>query len=61
MDERVPVETRLALHGVAESLIADPRAPREGEFWNAPFGALRGADELPDVAAFFAEGRERLG
>jgi hypothetical protein len=29
-------------------------------FWNAPFGALRPADELPDtdaVAAFFAEGR----
>jgi hypothetical protein len=37
-----------------------PWTPREGEFWNAPFGALRYADELPDaaaVAAFFAEGR----
>ena len=39
-----------------------PWTPREGEFWNAPFGALRYADELPDaaaVAAFFAEGRRR--
>ena len=37
-----------------------PWTPREGDFWNAPFGALRYADELPDaaaVAAFFAEGR----
>jgi hypothetical protein len=37
-----------------------PWTPREGEFWNVPFGALRWADELPDaaaVAAFFAEGR----
>lgn len=37
-----------------------PWAPREGPFWNAPFGALRPASELPDaaaVAAFFAEGR----
>ncbi|GJF03852.1 hypothetical protein [Pseudonocardia sp. D17] len=37
-----------------------PWRPRHGEFWNAPFGALRTADELPDaeaVAAFFAEGR----
>jgi hypothetical protein len=37
-----------------------PWTPREGEFWNAPFGALRWADDLPDaaaVAAFFAEGR----
>jgi hypothetical protein len=39
-----------------------PWTPREGEFWNAPFGALRYADELPDaaaVAAFLAEGRRR--
>jgi len=37
-----------------------PWTPREGEFWNAPFGAMRPADELRDaaaVAAFFAEGR----
>lgn len=37
-----------------------PWTPREGPFWNAPFGALRPASELPDaaaVAAFFAEGR----
>ena len=37
-----------------------PWTPRTGEFWNAPFGALRAADELPDadaVAAFFTEGR----
>jgi hypothetical protein len=37
-----------------------PWTPREGEFWNVPFGALRWADELADaaaVAAFFAEGR----
>jgi len=37
-----------------------PWTPREGPFWNAPFGALRTADELPDVAAvtaFFREGR----
>jgi hypothetical protein len=33
---------------------------RTGPFWNAPFGALRAADELPDTAAvlaFFSEGR----
>jgi hypothetical protein len=33
---------------------------RTGDFWNAPFGALRPLSELPDadaVAAFFAEGR----
>jgi hypothetical protein len=37
-----------------------PWTPREGAFWNAPFGALRPADRLPDAtaaAAFFAEGR----
>jgi hypothetical protein len=37
-----------------------PWTPREGPFWNAPFGALRTADELPDAAAvaeFFAAGR----
>jgi hypothetical protein len=39
-----------------------PWTPREGGFWNAPFGALRWLHELPDsvaVAAFFAEGRSR--
>ena len=33
---------------------------RTGPFWNAPFGALRDADELPDTAAvltFFRAGR----
>jgi hypothetical protein len=37
-----------------------PWTPREGPFWNASFGALRAATDLPDaaaVAAFFAEGR----
>ena len=37
-----------------------PWTPRTGPFWNASFGALRPATELPDadaVAAFFAEGR----
>jgi hypothetical protein len=37
-----------------------PWTPREGAFWNAPFGAVRAAGELPDaaaVAAFFHEGR----
>jgi hypothetical protein len=41
-----------------------PWTPREGPFWNAPFGALRPAAELPDagaVAAFFAEGRAAAG
>jgi hypothetical protein len=28
-----------------------PWEPREGPFWNAPFGALKEGDELPDVAA----------
>ncbi|WP_214406913.1 hypothetical protein [Pseudonocardia lacus] len=39
-----------------------PWSPREGEFWNAPFGALRPADEFTDaaaLAAFFTEGRRR--
>ena len=37
-----------------------PWTPRQGPFWNASFGAVRAAAELPDadaVAAFFAEGR----
>ncbi len=36
-----------------------PWTPRSGAFWNAAFGAVRGAAELPDsaaVAAFFDEG-----
>ncbi len=28
-----------------------------GSFWNAPFGAARPLAEVPDVGAFFAEGR----
>jgi hypothetical protein len=38
-----------------------PWTPREGAFWNASFGALRGAEELPGAAAvtaFFAAGRD---
>ncbi len=38
-----------------------PWTPRTGAFWNAPFGALRPAEELPDaaaVAAFYGQGRE---
>ena len=37
-----------------------PWTRREGEFWNAPFGALRAAEDLPDaeaVTVFFAAGR----
>jgi hypothetical protein len=36
-----------------------PWTPRTGDFWNAPFGAVRDMDDLPEVAAvadFFAEG-----
>ena len=39
-----------------------PWMPREGPFWNAPFGAARSFRELLDVAAiaaFFTEGCER--
>ncbi len=39
-----------------------PWTPRQGEFWNASFGALRAASDLPDagsVKAFFDEGRAR--
>lgn len=41
-----------------------PWTPREGPFWNAPFGAVRAADRVPDagaLAAFFAEGRAAAG
>jgi hypothetical protein len=39
-----------------------PWTSRSGDFWNAPFGAVRSAAELPDsaaVAAFFDEGARR--
>ncbi|MCW2880793.1 MAG: hypothetical protein JWQ95_4893 [Sphaerisporangium sp.] len=36
-----------------------PWEPRTGDFWNASFGAAHSLSELPDVSAFFAEGRER--
>ncbi|WP_040779976.1 hypothetical protein [Nocardia pneumoniae] len=39
-----------------------PWTPRNGDFWNAPFGALRPRDQVNTVAAllqFFEEGRER--
>ncbi|GAB2996855.1 hypothetical protein LWP59_18785 [Amycolatopsis acidiphila] len=35
-----------------------PHRPRQGPFWTAPFGAARALRELPDIAAFFAEGRD---
>lgn len=37
-----------------------PWTQRTGDFWNAPFGAARPVEDLPDAAAvagFFAEGR----
>lgn len=40
-----------------------PWTPRQGAFWNAPFGAARAITELPDaatLAAFFEEGRANL-
>ena len=36
-----------------------PWTPRTGPFWNAPFGAARPLAELPDLAAWFAEGAQR--
>lgn len=39
-----------------------PFTPREGEFWNAPFGSMRWLDDLPDAAGirdYLAEGRTR--
>lgn len=39
-----------------------PWAPREGAFWNAPFGATRALTELPDVESlvdFFQTGSQR--
>ena len=41
-----------------------PWTPREGPFWNAPFGAELPADRVPDadaLAAFFAQGRAAAG
>jgi hypothetical protein len=38
-----------------------PWQPRQGEFWNAPFGAARTLSELgdaDDVLAFFRQGRD---
>ena len=38
-----------------------PWSPREGSFWNRPFGTARLLTEVPDVdslAAFFREGAE---
>jgi hypothetical protein len=40
-----------------------PWRPRTGEFWNAPFGAVRPLAQLPDadaVVGFMAEARSRL-
>ncbi|MDG4824195.1 hypothetical protein O7635_20285 [Asanoa sp. WMMD1127] len=40
-----------------------PWTPRQGEFWNAPFGAARSMVELPGptaIAEFFDEGRAKL-
>lgn len=40
-----------------------PWAPREGTFWNAPFGATRALAELPEVEAvtgFFEAGRRAV-
>jgi hypothetical protein len=36
-----------------------PWTQRQGDFWNTPFGAARPVVELPDLAAFFAEGAAR--
>lgn len=35
-----------------------PWRTRSGPFWNAPFGAARPLAEVPDLAAWFAEGAE---
>ncbi|HWD01345.1 MAG TPA: hypothetical protein VG674_02625 [Amycolatopsis sp.] len=34
-----------------------PHEPREGEFWNAPFGAAHPLREVLDLVAFFSEGK----
>jgi hypothetical protein len=38
-----------------------PWTPRQGEFWNAPFGAARPVAELSDIAEFFRTGRRLAG
>ncbi|WIX75898.1 hypothetical protein QRX50_31020 [Amycolatopsis carbonis] len=38
-----------------------PHEPREGEFWNAPFGAAHPVREVPDLLAFFREGQALAG
>ena len=41
-----------------------PWTPPHGGFWNASFGAVRMAEQLPDadaVAAFFTAGRDAAG
>lgn len=48
-----------AAHPVPYAYVG-PWTPREGPFWNAPFGALRRIDQLRDadsVAAFLSTGR----
>jgi hypothetical protein len=35
-----------------------PPAPQEGGFWNVSFGAARPVRELPDLLAFFEQGRQ---
>jgi len=39
-----------------------PFTPRDGDFWNAPFGSMRWLDDLPDASSiteYFIEGRAR--
>jgi hypothetical protein len=33
--------------------------PAQDDFWNAPFGRALPVDEIPDLLAFFSEGRDR--
>ena len=35
--------------------------PTGDDFWNAPFGRALPVDEIPDLLAFFTEGRSQLG
>jgi hypothetical protein len=37
-----------------------PWTPRTGDFWNAPFGAVRPVAELADILEFFTNGRSLL-
>jgi len=58
--ERDAHEPLLAGLGAEPYAYFGPWTPRAGDFWNAPFGALRPASDLPDVGsvlAFFTEGR----